>query len=201
MEFHEKLQELRKQKGMTQEELARQLYVSRAAVSKWESGRGYPGIDSLKAIASCFSTTVDALLSSDEILTIAHDSQKNVKTHFCDLVFGMIDLSMALLLFLPVFAARSSGILRNAALFTLDGISGYLLVLYFAVILGTALSGLLILALQNCTHAVWVKSKIKLSLALGCIASLLFTVSLQPYAAVFAFALLSIKTIVLIKRR
>ena len=51
MEFHEKLQELRKQKGITQEKLAEALYVSRTAVSKWESGRGYPGIDSLKRLA------------------------------------------------------------------------------------------------------------------------------------------------------
>lgn len=36
MEFHEKLQELRKQKEMTQEELAKVLYVSRTAISKWE---------------------------------------------------------------------------------------------------------------------------------------------------------------------
>ena len=38
MEFHEKLQQLRKQKGLTQEELAEHLYVSRTAISKWESG-------------------------------------------------------------------------------------------------------------------------------------------------------------------
>ena len=38
MEFHEKLQALRREKGLTQEQLARQLYVSRTAVSKWESG-------------------------------------------------------------------------------------------------------------------------------------------------------------------
>ena len=48
MEFGEKLQCLRKSKGLTQEELAVSLYVSRTAISKWESGRGYPGIDSLK---------------------------------------------------------------------------------------------------------------------------------------------------------
>ena len=38
MEFHEKLQALRRQKGLTQEELAAELFVSRTAVSKWESG-------------------------------------------------------------------------------------------------------------------------------------------------------------------
>ena len=50
LEFHEKLQELRKSRNLTQEELAEELYVSRTAISKWESGRGYPSIDSLKAI-------------------------------------------------------------------------------------------------------------------------------------------------------
>ena len=51
MEFHEKLQELRKSRGLTQEELAEALFVSRTAISKWESGRGYPSIDSLKEIS------------------------------------------------------------------------------------------------------------------------------------------------------
>ena len=61
MEFNEKLQQLRKRRDLTQEELADQLYVSRTAVSKWESGRGYPNIDSLKAISKYFSVTIDEL--------------------------------------------------------------------------------------------------------------------------------------------
>jgi transcriptional regulator with XRE-family HTH domain len=96
MEFNEKLQELRKQKELTQEELAEQLYVSRTAISKWESGRGYPSIDSLKAIARCFSVTVDELLSSDEILTIAEENQKQTEKHFRDLAFGLLDLCLSL---------------------------------------------------------------------------------------------------------
>ena len=55
MEFNEKLQELRKSRGLTQEELAEALFVSRTAISKWESGRGYPSIDSLKEISRYFS--------------------------------------------------------------------------------------------------------------------------------------------------
>ena len=62
MEFNEKLKELRQQKGLTQEELAKALYVSRTAISKWESGRGYPSIDSMKAIAKFFSVSLDELV-------------------------------------------------------------------------------------------------------------------------------------------
>lgn len=58
MELNEKLQELRKSKGMTQEELAEVLYVSRTAISKWESGRGTPNIESLKQISAFFSVSI-----------------------------------------------------------------------------------------------------------------------------------------------
>ena len=79
MEFHEKLQELRKKRGLTQEELAEALYVSRTAISKWESGRGYPSIDSLKEISSYFSVTIDDLLSSEKLLFIAEKENGVVK--------------------------------------------------------------------------------------------------------------------------
>ena len=70
MEFHEKLQELRKNRGLTQEDLAEVLYVSRTAVSKWESGRGYPSIDSLKEISNYFSVSIDELLYIGESVDV-----------------------------------------------------------------------------------------------------------------------------------
>ena len=103
MEFNEKLQELRRQKGLTQEELAELLFVSRAAISKWESGRGYPNIDSLKQISKFFSVTIDELLSGDEILTIAEADKIQGREQFRDLVFGLLDVSAAMFLFLPFF--------------------------------------------------------------------------------------------------
>ena len=107
MEFHEKLQELRKQKGLTQEELAESLYVSRTAISKWESGRGYPNIDSLKAISKCFSVTIDELLSGEEILAIAEKDHTEKERTLRDLIFGLLDCGMALLLFLPFLDFKS----------------------------------------------------------------------------------------------
>ena len=72
----------RKLKNMSQEALAEQLQVSRQAISKWESGRGYPNIDSLRAIAKFFSVTVDDLLSSDEVLIIAEADSKQKEKYF-----------------------------------------------------------------------------------------------------------------------
>ena len=71
MEFNEKLQELRKSRSMTQEELAEALFVSRTAISKWEQGRGYPSLDSLKEISKFFSVSVDDLVCSEEIISAA----------------------------------------------------------------------------------------------------------------------------------
>ena len=201
MEFNEKLQELRKQRGLTQEELAEKLYVSRTAISKWESGRGYPNIESLKAIAKFFSVTVDELLSSGEVLTIAEEDNKRKEKHFYDLIYGLLDLCIAMLLFLPFFAEKADGIIQSVSLIALDGVQPYLKTAYFAVVISMIVMGILTLALQNCQWVAWVKSKTMISLILCAIAVLSFMISSQPYAAVFAFALLAIKALMLIKRR
>ena len=95
MEFYEKLYILRKTKGLTQEELADELFVSRSAISKWESGRGYPSIDSLKDIACYFSVSIDDLLSSEKLIYIAENENKRNIKMLCDILFafytGIID--------------------------------------------------------------------------------------------------------------
>ena len=201
MEFNKKLQELRKQKGLTQEELATSLYVSRTAISKWESGRGYPNIESLKAIAKFFCVTVDELLSTDEVLTIAEEDSKRKEKHFRDLMYGLLDICIALLLFLPFFAEDADGIIQSVSLIALDGVQTYLKIAYLAVVIGTTVMGILTLTLQNCQATAWVKSKTTTSLILGALLVLLFMISSQPYAAVFAFVLLVIKALMLIKRQ
>ena len=126
MEFNQKLQQLRHSKGLTQEELAEKLFVSRTAVSKWESGRGYPNLDSLKEIANIFSVTVDELLKSNELLTIAEEDGKQKSKSLRTVVFGLLDLSLILLFFLPFFAEKKDGMILSVSLLNLYEISAYL---------------------------------------------------------------------------
>lgn len=73
--FSEKLQLIRKNKGLTQEELAEKLTVSRQAVAKWESGQAYPDISNLIQISNLFHVTVDYLVRDQEcMVSISNDS-------------------------------------------------------------------------------------------------------------------------------
>ena len=67
MTFGEKLKKLRTDKGLTQEELAVKLFVTRTAVSKWERDMGFPNIDSLKLISKTFNVSLDELVSDEAI--------------------------------------------------------------------------------------------------------------------------------------
>jgi transcriptional regulator with XRE-family HTH domain len=198
MEFHEKLQALRRQKGLTQEELAARLYVSRTAVSKWESGRGFPGIDSLKAVAQFFSVSIDELLSAQCTPAAAKTAQRPL-ARLRDPLMGLTDLAASLLLFLPLFATRAEGRIKASSLLTLGGVEWYLQAAYFTVVAGLALAGVLTLALRHREAASRQRIVAAASLMLGSLAVLLFAISLQPYAAVFAFALLIPKVALLIK--
>ena len=201
MEFNEKLQELRKQKGLTQEELAEYLYVSRTAISKWESGRGFPNIESLKAISKFFSVSLDELLSGEEILAIAEKDHKEKERTIRDLVFGLLDCGMALLLFLPFFGQKADGVIKEISLLALSEVQPYLKTAYIAFVGIMIVLGIITLALQNCRQRLWTKSKSNLSLTLSTVGVCLFIVSQQPYAAVFVFVFLIIKALMLIKRQ
>ena len=201
MEFHEKLQELRKQKGLTQEELAAALFVSRTAVSKWESGRGYPNIDSLKALSSFFGVTIDALLSGEELLTLAQEDSRKNTARVHNLVFSLLDCGGILFFFLPFFGQTLNGSVQAVSLLSLTEIAGYLKIVYFAFAAAMTVLGVLTLVLQNWQHAFWCKHKYQLSLGMNGIGVLLFILSPQPYAAAFLFLFLVIKGLLLRKQQ
>ena len=201
MTFGKKIKKLRTDNGLTQDELAEKIYVTRTAISKWESGRGFPNIESLKAISKYFSVSLDELLSGEEILAIAENDNKQKERTLRDLIFGLLDCGMALLLFLPFFGQKADGVIREVSLIALSNIQTYLKTAYIAFVGIMIVLGVMTLALQNCCQRLWTQSKSVLSLALSAGGVCLFIISQQPYAAVFVFAFLIIKALMLIKRQ
>lgn len=199
MEFNEKLQELRKNRGMTQEELANELYVSRTAISKWESGKGYPNIDSLRAISKFFSVSLDDLLSGEEILDAA-ETELETKVHkLKDIIFGTLDCSLSMLFFFPFFGQERGSVIEEVSLINYTECEAYIKVPYMIGLISIVLWGFLTLALQNCNNRIWLQNKSKISLLLSILLTMFFIMSTEPYAAVLTFLFLIIKSIMLIK--
>ena len=82
MELSEKLVRLRKQSGMTQEELAAKIFVTRTAVSKWENGKGYPAIDSLKPLSSVYGVSLDELISDDDVIAAQNAKKRRSRIFY-----------------------------------------------------------------------------------------------------------------------
>ncbi len=77
MTFGEKIQKLRKEQGISQEELSFQLQVSRQAISKWENDKGYPETEKIIKMSKIFQVSLDDLLNDSE--DIAEKHTKNDK--------------------------------------------------------------------------------------------------------------------------
>ena len=176
--------------------------MSRTAVSKWEAGRGYPNIDSLKEIAKFFSITIDELLSGEEVLTIAQQESKHKENSIKTLVFGLLDVSVVMCLILPLFGQKSDNTIVSVGLLSLTQISSILKWIYFAVVSLIFASGVITLSIQNSNLAFWNKHKFSVSVLLNTIGVLVFIVSSnQVYISAFLFVLLAIKAVMLIKTR
>ena len=201
MELYEKLQQLRKEKGWTQEELAELLYVSRTAISKWESGRGYPSIDSLKAISKLFKVSIDDLLSGEELISIAETEQKEKTQNMRDLLFGILDCMVAILFVLPFFGQYENSMIRAVSLFEFMDSLGYLRIFYTVIVTCTVLFGVTEVILQKYQHTFWKQSKIFVSLGFNVLGIMIFMVSQQPYAGFFLLCMLVIKGILALKQR
>ena len=97
MKFAEKLKKLRMRENLTQDDLAEKIFVTRTAVSKWETGNGYPSIESLKLLAKLFGTSVDELISDEDIQQKEKlDKNKNKNYFIISLVCFVIALAFSL---------------------------------------------------------------------------------------------------------
>ena len=200
MEFNQKLQELRKSKELTQEELAEALFVSRTAVSKWESGRGYPSIDSLKELSRFFSVTIDELIGPDEILSAAENEKKTFADRYISLLCGALDILTAVLLFLPVFG-NGGDPPAAVSLFGLTGVSSWVRIVFFVVIGVTILNGICGVILARSVDPLRNRHRLVTGAVLSVVCVAVFLATKQPYAGILCFALLVVKGFLLIQRK
>lgn len=192
LELHEKLQMLRKNRGMTQEELAQALYVSRTAVSKWESGRGYPSIESLKQISTFFGVSVDELLSSEQVLSLAENENRKKLQSLCHVLTGMADLSAVLLIVLPLYPYPEDGVVYAVNLLHAEEISAWSRGIHGALFLLLIVVG----AAQILTEKLKNEKGRQLtacSMGLSVLTVLFLAMTREAYAIVVAFLLFVIK--------
>ena len=81
MAFGERLQLLRRSSGLTQEQFAEQLQVSRQAVSKWESGKGYPEMEKLLFICRQYHVTLNDLFENTTFCEISAAGLRESHVH------------------------------------------------------------------------------------------------------------------------
>ncbi len=200
MEFNEKLLQLRKQKGLTQEELADWLFVSRTAVSKWESGRGLPNIESLKAISKVFGITIDELLSGDEIIQAAEEEKEVNAISLRTILFGLFDVMSLVFYFIPLYGEKNGEVIKLVSLFSMKLIERYMFFTYTAIIGITVVLGIMEIVLQNYQKHLWSKNSAYLSMGFTVAATIIFIMSQQPYIAFFELWLLVVKGVLYIKQ-
>jgi transcriptional regulator with XRE-family HTH domain len=198
MEFSEKLQELRKSRSMTQEELAEALFVSRTAISKWESGRGYPSIDSLKEISRFFSVTIDELICSDEMITVAENDKKEFVSKYISLICNALDILLAILLFIPAFGNGPSSS-ETVSLLGLSGITPWLKTVFVLILGITILNGICGVIIANLNKPAWNRHRLVTGVVLSILSVTVFIVTRQPYAGIVCFAFLVIKGFLIAK--
>lgn len=199
MEFGEKIQKLRNEKKWTQEQLAEKLYVSRTAVSKWESGKGYPNIDSLKDIAKLFNKTIDELLSSEEIIDIAKkENTTNIK-RTNNLIYGLLDIISILFIFLPLYAQKTESFVYSVSLMSTNDISNIIKISYIVILSILSLIGIAELILNFIDNRRTQRIVNIISLIVESISILFFAMSRQTYLTAIIFIILVIKITVIIK--
>lgn len=200
MEFGEKLQLLRKKEGITQEALAEVLYVSRTAVSKWESGRGYPNIESLKDISEFFSVSIDDLLSADKLIFIAEKENKESIRGLCDIMSGAADIFSLLPVILPLYPNEVQGFVYSVSLIDYSQVSSLNLTAYWLLYLLLFVAGIikLVFTLKKAEKAGEVVTA--LSVVLNAVTVIFLALTREAYAAVVVFLLLVVKTLIILRR-
>ena len=184
--------------GLTQEQLAARLYVSRTAVSKWETGGGSPNLDSLQAVARLFDVSVDDLLSTDDLIVLARDERRSTARSSGMLSFGLLDVLAVVFAFIPLYGVDDGSFVRMANLADYGASVDF--GASFAVMAAAVVSLMFVGAVEIVLAAAGSRRAARIVALVGfavqALAVVLFASTMQPYATTLMFALLLAKVVV-----
>ncbi len=199
MELSEKIQKLRKEHNLTQEQFAEKLFVSRTAVSKWETGRGMPSMESLQMIANLFNITLDDLLHAEEVITIAKNENKENISRFASFVDGIFNIAAIVGVLLPLYKIESNNVFYSVPLYQFKG---WLAVLYWIFPVAMAICGVIQIMINKSERQSIKRSVNAVGVILNACAILILILGGQPYPSVMFFTLFVIKgTVMTLKRQ
>jgi len=198
MELSEKIQKLRKEQGLTQEQFAEQLFVSRTAVSKWETGRGMPSMESLQMIARLFNITLDDLLRAEEVITIAENENKENISRFASLVDGIFNITAIVGLLLPLYKVELNNVFYSVPLYQYKG---WLAILYWVFPIAMAICGIIQIIINKSEREKTKRVVNFTGVILNACAVFILILGGQPYPAVMFFTLLLLKGAVTMLKR
>lgn len=199
MDFSKKLKDLRKQNNLTQEQLSEKLYISRTAISKWETGKGYPSIDSLKDIAKLFNISIDELLSTDEIINIAKNERIFNDKKILNLFYGLLDIISIFLLFLPLYPYKIGDIIYSVPLTSPNNLTYLIKFIYILTLSIISLLGLVELLLFFTDNSKIQKLLNIISIIFQTISILFYAISKQPYLTSIMFIFIIMKILLILK--
>jgi transcriptional regulator with XRE-family HTH domain len=201
VEFNEKLQQLRKSRNLTQEQMAEQLYVSRTAISKWESGKGYPNIESLKLISKLFGVTIDELLSGDELIHIAADENRSNMRKIFGSIYAVLDMMAVALILLPLYGQPDGNYIRSVDLLRYTHTTRTILTCYWATFIILIGLGIIQLLFVQYDQEAWRIKVSKISFAVDVAAIIFFFAAREPYVGSLMFFFFVIKVLGMLKEK
>ena len=133
----ETLYKLRKQSGLSQEQLAEKLNVSRQSISKWESGASVPETEKLIAISDFFEVSLDVLLKEESSVDTSKNSLDISNRSLLGAILAMIG-AICLIVWgmISIFSPASSAQIAEASMIQIDGNGIFLILCVLAISFG-----------------------------------------------------------------
>ena len=194
MEVNKKIQKLRKENNLTQDQLAERLVVSKIYVARIENGKILPSVKDIKNIARILDVNVSDLTSFDDLIFIAENDNYNRLDRKTTLFFAILDILSISFIFMPFYVKNNNAM----TLIELKPLSSLLYIAYLVLLIVSFIVGVLEIIFSANNKKNKLKNVKIISVVVYAFSILIFALSKQSYITAFLFLFLMIKILFLL---